>query len=78
MAWLPALSMVCLLRAWTESSPPGTPTALAVRGGSLVVGSSRGLYRQGPEGWGLVLARGSVRDLAVDGATLLIATQSGL
>lgn len=64
--------------AWIAGAPPGTPTALLDRGGDLLLGTDRGLYRWGAGGWSLVLTRGGVRDLAGGPSGVLVATAHGL
>ena len=74
-----ALARLALLPPiWLPAPPPGLPTALAMRGDQVLLGTERGLYLEGASGWTLVLTRGGVRDLASQAGGTLIATASGL
>ncbi len=73
-----ALWNLLLLPGWLAAAPPSPPTSVALHGERLVVGTERGLYLSGEEGWSLVLTRGGVRDLAVSDGHLLIAAGAGL
>ena len=67
-----------LLPVWLAAPSPATPTSVAIHGERLLLGTERGLYQNGPDGWALILTRGGVRDLASANGHLLIATGAGL
>ena len=67
-----------LLPIWLAAPPPATPTSVAIHGERIVLGTERGLYQDGADGWSLILTRGGVRDLASANGDLLIATGAGL
>ncbi len=67
-----------LLPVWLAAPPPATPTSVAIHGERIVLGTERGLYQDGADGWSLILTRGGVRDLASANGHLLIATAAGL
>ena len=71
-------SLGLALPLWLAGAPPATPTSLVLVGDQLLLGTERGLYRNAPEGWSLVLTRGGVRDLAVTSEVVWIATGAGL
>ena len=70
--------LALLLPVWLGAPPPGLPTAVGMRADQVLLGTERGLYREGSSGWTLVLGRGGVRDLAYTPRGTLIATARGL
>ncbi len=67
-----------LLPVWLAAPSPAPPTSVAIHSERVVLGTERGLYQNGSDGWSLILARGGVRDLARANGHLLIATAAGL
>ncbi len=67
-----------LLPVWLAAPSPAAPTSVAIHDERLLLGTERGLYQNGTDGWALILTRGGVRDLASANGNLLIATGAGL
>ena len=67
-----------LLPVWLAAPSPGAPTSVAIHDERLLLGTERGLYQNGTDGWALILTRGGVLDLASANGNLLIATGAGL
>lgn len=59
-----------LLPVWLAAPSPAPPTSVAIHGERVVLGTERGLYQNGSDGWSLILARAN--------GQLLIATAAGL
>ena len=63
---------------WLVGMPPGEPVALVEHEGTILLGTTRGLFREDGAGWGSVSSGGSVRDLAALEGGTLVAAAGGL
>lgn len=63
---------------WLAGMPPGEPIALVEHQGTILLGTTRGLFREEAAGWGSVSSGGAVRDLAALAGSTLVAASGGL
>lgn len=63
---------------WLAGVPPGEPVAVVAHEGVILLGTTRGLFREEGSGWGVVSSGGPVHDLAGVGTGTLIAAARGL